>query len=107
MATDQHFTICHQDDCVGPRNCPACRRLYAQTHRPRYSELTPLQRAKSNCRSIANVAQRRGKLRPQPCEVCGETKVEKHHDDYSKPLQVRWLCRTHHRAIPQFHVETS
>jgi ribosomal protein L37AE/L43A len=39
---------------------------------------------------------RRGELVKQPCEVCGEIKVHGHHDDYSKPLAVRWLCMTHH-----------
>lgn len=38
-----------------------------------------------------------GRLVRQPCEVCGEAKVDGHHDDYSQPLAVRWLCRTHHR----------
>lgn len=38
-------------------------------------------------------------LPKQPCEVCGkETDVHAHHDDYGKPLEVRWLCRTHHLA---------
>ena len=33
----------------------------------------------------------------QPCEVCGtEENVHKHHEDYSKPLDVRFLCTTHH-----------
>ncbi len=32
------------------------------------------------------------KLARMPCEVCGELKVEAHHDDYTKPLDVRWLC---------------
>lgn len=39
---------------------------------------------------------RDGKLIRQPCEVCGDLKVDAHHDDYSKPLDVRWLCRPHH-----------
>jgi uncharacterized Zn finger protein (UPF0148 family) len=44
-------------------------------------------------------ALRSGKLVRQPCEVCGNPKVETHHDDYTKPLEVRWLCRTHHLAL--------
>lgn len=39
---------------------------------------------------------RDGKLARQPCEVCGEANAHAHHDDYSKPLDVRWLCTTHH-----------
>lgn len=39
-----------------------------------------------------------GRLTRMPCEVCGETKaVHAHHDDYSKPLEIRWLCVAHHR----------
>lgn len=39
-----------------------------------------------------------GKLVRQPCEGCGADNTEAHHDDYSKPLSVRWLCRTCHAA---------
>lgn len=31
---------------------------------------------------------------------CGE--LSAHHDDYSKPLEVRWLCRSHHS---RYHAE--
>lgn len=37
-----------------------------------------------------------GKLKRLPCEVCGSTTVHAHHDDYSRPLDVRWLCPKHH-----------
>ena len=48
-------------------------------------------------------AVRDGKLIKQPCEVCGDVKVQAHHDDYGKPLEVRWLCQEHHgltRRVP-------
>jgi hypothetical protein len=38
-----------------------------------------------------------GKIERQPCEVCGELYADGHHDDYSKPFSVRWLCEFHHR----------
>lgn len=43
-------------------------------------------------RELAN-----GKIFKQPCEVCGESKAQAHHEDYSKPLEVRWLCTKHHK----------
>ena len=39
----------------------------------------------------------------RPCEVCGNPNTEAHHDDYSKPLEVRWLCFKHHRAWHKVH----
>lgn len=39
---------------------------------------------------------RDGRLVRQPCEVCGNPRTDAHHDDYSRPLDVRWLCRKHH-----------
>lgn len=38
-----------------------------------------------------------GKLVRQPCAICGELKVHAHHTDYSKPLEVVWLCPKHHK----------
>lgn len=52
------------------------------------------------CKVRAHYAVRRalaaGDLVRMPCEQCGEPKADAHHDDYNKPLSVRWLCRSHH-----------
>ena len=52
---------------------------------------------KGKAKNMVNNAIRDGKLFKEPCEVCGTTeKIHAHHDDYAKPLNVRWLCPAHH-----------
>ena len=34
-----------------------------------------------------------------PCCVCGDTKSQAHHEDYSKPLEVVWVCIKHHKDL--------
>jgi hypothetical protein len=46
---------------------------------------------------IVSNALRGGKLKRQPCWSCGE-KAQAHHPDYSRPLDVVWLCTSHHAA---------
>lgn len=50
-------------------------------------------------RYLTNNAVRDGRLKRQPCEVCGSEKVHAHHRDYSKPLDVIWLCARHHHKM--------
>lgn len=72
--------------------CRVCRNAYMREHRPKYRELKPESRKRANALSYANTYQRRGKLVPQPCETCGSPTAKKHHDDFDKPLEIRWLC---------------
>lgn len=47
--------------------------------------------------AVAN-AVRRGKLKRAPCVICGKSEhVHAHHDNYSRRLDVVWLCAFHHR----------
>lgn len=38
---------------------------------------------------------RKGTLIPAGCEICGEP-GKAHHENYSKPMEVKWLCDRHH-----------
>lgn len=75
--------------------CCACHAAYMREWRKTH-KLSEEARRKDNARSYANVYKRRGKLIQDPCEVCGSKDSQMHHDDYSKPLEVRWFCRRHH-----------
>lgn len=54
---------------------------------------------KEKARGQARRAVAKGDIVKSPCEVCGDTKVELHHDDYEKPLEVRMLCQHHHLEL--------
>jgi hypothetical protein len=41
-------------------------------------------------------AVRRGLVKKLPCERCGRVDSQAHHQDYSKPLDVVWLCPVCH-----------
>jgi len=50
-------------------------------------------------REAVKKALKSGKLERGSCFFCKSTAVQAHHEDYSKPLEVFWLCRKHHRAV--------
>lgn len=53
--------------------------------------------------SAVSNAIRDGRLIRQPCLFCGREDVHAHHRDYSKPLEVIWLCpKCHHRLHAAF-----
>lgn len=58
-------------------------------YRTRYPE-------RRRAHNAVQTALRNGSLQKQPCVHCGELNSHAHHDDYSKPLDVIWLCHRHH-----------
>ena len=53
---------------------------------------------KISARNILYSAIRYGKMERKLCP-CGEVKVQGHHEDYSKPLDVDWLCNECHNKL--------
>ena len=53
---------------------------------------------KYHARNLVASAVKCGRLAKKPCESCGAVEAEAHHEDYSKPLDVTWLCFRCHRA---------
>ena len=54
-------------------------------------------------RTIAHHAIERGELVRGKCSVCGGSKTEAHHRDYTKPLMIEWLCKKCHMAEHRPH----
>lgn len=84
------------------------RKAYAKTEsgikagnkaRRKWIERNPIKRS---AHILVGNAIRDGRLKRMPCEICGDGKSHGHHDDYAKPLDVRWLCDKHHN---EWHAE--
>jgi hypothetical protein len=59
---------------------------------------------KAKAHDIVKNAKAAKLLIPNPCQSCGSTEeIHAHHDDYSKPLQVTWLCRKCHIQHHKIH----
>ena len=66
-------------------------------------------REKKMARNMVGIRLQRGTLQRQPCERCGTPNAQAHHEDYSRPLDITWLCKEHHaerhREIDDEHRE--
>lgn len=82
-------------------------------HRAKKAHARAVERRKRDprkylARTAVGNAVRDGRLVKGPCFRCGSTSgIEAHHDDYSKPLEVRWVCFKCHRTIEHGQVVTS
>lgn len=76
-----------------------CKRYYknhTEEEAERQKEYLKNNREKQRAHWKVYNAIKTGELTPQPCEKCGEQRAFAHHDDYEKPLVVRWLCHKCH-----------
>ena len=63
--------------------CKKCHDVFRKRHVEKYPERT-------KARRLARGAVRKGTLKKEPCASCGSIEnIHGHHDDYSKPLEVR------------------
>lgn len=108
---DGHLNKCK--DCARKdvkENRSAKREQYSEYERNRYKEPDrhaymvekarqhkQLNPQKAHARRAVNNRKRYGQIVEQPCAFYGNPKVQAHHDDYSKPLDVVWVCFKCHR----------
>lgn len=89
------------------------RKRNKRPHRKRHmTEATKLHRQRHPLRYAARTAVHnaitRGDLKREPCSGCGTThRVQAHHADYSKPLEVTWACFRCHREKEHGQVVTA
>lgn len=81
--------------------CKSCKKIKdSALIRTSYKSTKDVWRKKFPERKSAHMkvyfALKKGLLTRLPCFICGE-KSEAHHADYSRPLDVVWLCPSHHR----------
>lgn len=50
-----------------------------------------------NARELVSREIKAGRMRRQSCAACGDVRADAHHEDYDKPLDVIFLCASHHQ----------
>lgn len=77
----------------GTRKSPANALAKTQKAKNEWSKRNKLKRIAHH---KVNSEIRAGRISPKPCESCGSNNSQAHHDDYSRPLEIMWLCPKHH-----------
>lgn len=58
---------------------------------------------KRRAHKIARKALLAGRIKKDNCDICNGKETEMHHEDYSKPLDIIWLCKNCHMAKHRKH----
>ncbi len=81
------------------RESPKGKEVFKEIMRRQY------QIHKVKCLARQKLAQSRRRknnptIKPNKCEMCKRIKpLDGHHEDYSKPLEVKWICRQCHFKV--------
>lgn len=95
----REYRIAHRVECNEYSRAYQQRPEEKQKRVERQREYRKKYRIRFQARKKVLTALNNGELIKTPCDVCGVAKVEAHHADYTKPLEVRWLCSQHHREV--------
>jgi hypothetical protein len=89
------FNRCRNLVLLESRFCQECiTKSSYTTNDKKYNQLNKL---KVNARKMVNWAIKTGRIQRKSCEIkdCAEI-GQGHHPDYTKPLELVWLCIQHH-----------
>lgn len=80
------------------RNPERVSAINSRYYRKHAHEWPKRDRVKDKAQKAVYTEVRAGRLVPGSCEVGDGCKgpIQAHHDDYAKPLDIRWLCARHH-----------
>lgn len=84
----------YQKTPTGKRNHKASLKKWEEK-----AKMDPFRQLQKIARSVVYNNLKAGKIEKKPCSICGNPEVEAHHRDYTKPLEVDWLCKIHHVEI--------
>ena len=86
--------------------CKICTKIalnaYARSEKGKAADKARRVRDKQKvyARDMLRCHVRRGHIIRGPCEIAGcKKKAQGHHEDYSKPFDVNWLCTEHHNEL--------
>ena len=89
-------TIRRHTDTREPSRTTEQRQRAARSPQQRWQSANP----KARWAHVAlQSAIHRGVIKREPCAVCGAEKVDGHHPNYDRPMDVVWLCRRHHKEL--------
>lgn len=89
---------------ANPENCRELNKKYLATEKGKAArqraqiKYREQHKIKTKAHGMVAYALKIGAIQRQPCWACGD-EAEAHHPDYSRPLDVVWLCNPHHREV--------